>query len=137
QARGRGVRRLQQDLRRACAQDGVPAHGHRAQGAATVPRPYGGADSRHAGALMRGPIFLRSDFMKQSTSPHVAIIMDGNGRWATRRALPRAAGHRAGAVAVRRIVEAAPRLGIGELTLFAFSSDNWRRPPAEVGALMR
>jgi len=86
---------------------------------------------------MRGPIFLRSDFMKQSTSPHVAIIMDGNGRWATRRALPRAAGHRAGAVAVRRIVEAAPRLGIGELTLFAFSSDNWRRPPAEVGALMR
>ena len=73
----------------------------------------------------------------QSTSLHVAIIMDGNGRWATRRGLPRAAGHRAGARAVRRIVEAAPGLGIGQLTLFAFSADNWKRPPDEVAALMR
>jgi undecaprenyl diphosphate synthase len=62
--------------------------------------------------------------------------MDGNGRWATRRGLPRTAGHRAGADAVRRVVEAAPELGVGTLTLFAFSSDNWRRPRAEVGALM-
>jgi undecaprenyl diphosphate synthase len=67
---------------------------------------------------------------------HVAIIMDGNGRWATRRGLPRAAGHRAGVEAVRRIVEAAPERGISKLTLFAFSSDNWRRPAEEVGALM-
>jgi undecaprenyl diphosphate synthase len=67
---------------------------------------------------------------------HVAIIMDGNGRWATRRGLPRSAGHRAGVTTVRRVVEAAPDLGVGTLTLYAFSSDNWRRPPAEVGALM-
>jgi undecaprenyl diphosphate synthase len=67
---------------------------------------------------------------------HVAIIMDGNGRWATRRGLPRTAGHRAGVETVRRIVEAAPDLGITTLTLFAFSSDNWRRPDDEVGALM-
>ncbi len=75
--------------------------------------------------------------MTQSTSFHVAIIMDGNGRWATRRGLPRAAGHRAGVAAVRRIVRAAPDLGITALTLYAFSSDNWSRPPAEVTALMR
>jgi undecaprenyl diphosphate synthase len=63
--------------------------------------------------------------------------MDGNGRWATRRGLPRVAGHRAGAEAVRRSVEAAPGLGIAALTLYAFSSDNWKRPPGEVSALMR
>jgi undecaprenyl diphosphate synthase len=68
---------------------------------------------------------------------HVAIIMDGNGRWATERGLPRTAGHRAGADAVRRVVEAAPEAGVGLLTLFAFSSDNWSRPRAEVDALMR
>src|SRR5207245_4613836 len=68
---------------------------------------------------------------------HVAVVMDGNGRWATRRGLPRTAGHRAGAEAVRRVVEAAPPAGIGALTLFAFSADNWRRPPAEVATLMR
>ena len=75
--------------------------------------------------------------MTQSTSFHVAVIMDGNGRWATRRGLPRAAGHRAGVEAVRRIVRAAPDVGITALTLYAFSSDNWSRPPAEVTALMR
>jgi undecaprenyl diphosphate synthase len=75
--------------------------------------------------------------MVQSTSLHVAVVMDGNGRWATRRGLPRAAGHRAGADAVRRVVQAAPRHGIGALTLFAFSADNWKRPPSEVAALMR
>jgi undecaprenyl diphosphate synthase len=68
---------------------------------------------------------------------HVAIIMDGNGRWATRRGLPRTAGHRAGVEAVRRVVESAPDLGVGTLTLFAFSSANWRRPAEEVAALMR
>jgi undecaprenyl diphosphate synthase len=63
---------------------------------------------------------------------HVAIIMDGNGRWANRRGLPRVAGHRAGVTAARRIVEHAADIGIRRLTLYAFSSDNWRRPTAEV-----
>ncbi len=71
-----------------------------------------------------------------SPKPHVAIIMDGNGRWAGQRRLPRRAGHRAGVEAVRRVVEAAPDLGVGTLTLYAFSADNWRRPPREVSALM-
>lgn len=79
---------------------------------------------------------MSSCFPLQSTL-HVAIIMDGNGRWALGRGLPRVAGHRAGAEAVRRVVEAAPDLGIGVLTLFAFSADNWRRPAVEVTALMK
>src|SRR5450432_585135 len=66
---------------------------------------------------------------------HVAIIMDGNGRWATRRALPRVAGHRAGVASVRRVVEHAPNVGIRWLTLYAFSSDNWRRPAEEVESI--
>jgi undecaprenyl diphosphate synthase len=66
---------------------------------------------------------------------HVAIIMDGNGRWAARRGLPRIAGHRAGLAAVRRVLERASDIGIGCLTLYAFSSDNWRRPPAEVNRI--
>jgi undecaprenyl diphosphate synthase len=73
--------------------------------------------------------------MKQS-SLHTAIIMDGSGRWASRRGLPRIEGHRAGADTLRLIVEAAPRLNIGVLTVYAFSSDNWKRPPEEVDALM-
>jgi undecaprenyl diphosphate synthase len=68
---------------------------------------------------------------------HVAVIMDGNGRWARQRTLPRQAGHRAGVKTARLIVEACARRGIGALTLFAFSSENWRRPRREVGALMR
>ena len=68
---------------------------------------------------------------------HVAIIMDGNGRWATARSLPRSAGHTAGVRAARNIVESAVRAGIGTLTLYAFSSDNWSRPRPEVIALMR
>jgi undecaprenyl diphosphate synthase len=68
---------------------------------------------------------------------HVAIIMDGNGRWAKNRGLPRVMGHRAGAKAVRRIVEEAARRGIRILTLFAFSSENWKRPKLEVTALMQ
>ena len=68
---------------------------------------------------------------------HIAIIMDGNGRWAAHRSLPRVAGHRAGAAAVRRTVEAAARMGIGYLTLYAFSTENWKRPRLEIEALMR
>jgi undecaprenyl diphosphate synthase len=67
---------------------------------------------------------------------HVGIIMDGNGRWATRRGLSRLRGHEAGVEAIRRVVEAAPGQGVGTLTLYAFSSDNWRRPKAEVTGLM-
>ena len=67
---------------------------------------------------------------------HVAIIMDGNGRWARSRGMPRAAGHRTSLKVVRRIVEECAARGVGYLTLFAFSSENWRRPPDEVGMLM-
>lgn len=67
---------------------------------------------------------------------HVAIIMDGNGRWATARNLPRIAGHREGIESVRDIVKASAELGIGYLTLYAFSTENWKRPEAEVSALM-
>ncbi len=68
---------------------------------------------------------------------HVAIIMDGNRRWARARGLPTVAGHREGARAVRRAVEGCVRLGVRYLTLFAFSSENWRRPLSEIGELMR
>ena len=68
---------------------------------------------------------------------HVAIIMDGNGRWANARGRPRTAGHIAGARVVRKIVESAPDCGIGMLTLYAFSADNWARPSREVALLMR
>ncbi len=71
------------------------------------------------------------------TGPHLAIIMDGNGRWATTHGLSRPAGHEAGLRTARDIVEAAVRQGVGTLTLYAFSSDNWKRPPREVTALMR
>ncbi len=67
---------------------------------------------------------------------HVAIIMDGNGRWAKRRGLPRVAGHRRGADSVRMAIEAASEHGIRHLTLFGFSSENWRRPAGEIGELM-
>jgi undecaprenyl diphosphate synthase len=68
---------------------------------------------------------------------HIAIIMDGNGRWATQRGLPRTAGHVEGAKAVRATVENAARAGIDTLTLYAFSAANWTRPPAEIAALMK
>lgn len=67
---------------------------------------------------------------------HIAIVMDGNGRWASLRHRPRSFGHRAGQKAVRSMIECCLRRGIGALTLFAFSSENWQRPKAEVGALM-
>jgi undecaprenyl diphosphate synthase len=68
---------------------------------------------------------------------HVAIIMDGNGRWAESRGLPRLAGHRRGADRVREVVESCPDLGVRYLTLFAFSTENWKRPVQEVQGLMR
>ncbi len=67
---------------------------------------------------------------------HVAIIMDGNGRWAARRGWPRIKGHKAGVMAVERILEAASEAGIRHLSLYAFSTENWKRPPLEVAALM-
>ena len=85
---------------------------------------------------------MTTDFAVQSTFPytaaplHVAIVPDGNGRWAVARGLPRSAGHRAGLGAVRRAVAAAPALGIGTLTIDALSSDNWRRPRAEVLSIL-
>ena len=79
---------------------------------------------------------MQSDVTSRSEKLHVGIIMDGNGRWATRRGLSRARGHEAGVEAIRRVVEAAPDQGVGTLTLYAFSTDNWRRPKAEVAALM-
>src|SRR5437879_4746048 len=68
---------------------------------------------------------------------HIAIIMDGNGRWARKRGLPRVAGHRAGINAVREVVEGSAELGIPVLTLYAFSVENWKRPHAEVATLMQ
>jgi undecaprenyl diphosphate synthase len=68
---------------------------------------------------------------------HIAIIMDGNGRWARKRGMPRVAGHRAGITAVREVVEGSAELGIGVLTLYAFSVENWKRPRAEVSTLMQ
>ncbi|MDP9878091.1 undecaprenyl diphosphate synthase [Variovorax boronicumulans] len=75
----------------------------------------------------------------QTTTPphHVAIVMDGNGRWATKRFLPRVAGHKQGVESLRRCVKACADRGVGVLTVFAFSSENWNRPPEEVSGLMQ
>src|ERR1700687_1640888 len=96
------------------------------------------------GAPLERKGFLPSHSMSKSTlrvSPltklHVAILLDGNGRWAAARGLPRSEGHRAGVAAVRRAVRAAPSLGIGTLTLYAFSANNWQRPASEVASLLR
>jgi undecaprenyl diphosphate synthase len=85
---------------------------------------------------MQSTLAPKLDIEADATRLHVGIIMDGNGRWATRRQLTRLHGHRAGVEAIRRVVEAAPHQNVGTLTLYAFSSDNWRRPKAEVTALM-
>lgn len=77
-----------------------------------------------------------TELVKQSIPKHVAIIMDGNGRWAQAQGKPRVVGHKAGVKTVRRAVSTARELGIGSLTLFAFSSENWRRPDKEVSLLM-
>jgi len=83
--------------------------------------------------MSTAPLTLSEDAQAPT---HVAIIMDGNGRWANARGKPRSAGHRAGAEAVRRTVEAAAEMGVKYLTLFSFSSENWRRPATEVADLM-
>lgn len=74
--------------------------------------------------------------IQNSTPAHIAIIMDGNGRWAAARNLPRSAGHKEGAQAVRRVIEAAPKLGVKFITLYAFSTENWSRPKEEIDTLM-
>jgi undecaprenyl diphosphate synthase len=79
---------------------------------------------------------VRNESGDETAPVHVAIIMDGNGRWAKSRGLPRAMGHKRGAEAVRRTVEAAGTLGVSYLTLFGFSSENWNRPKQEIGDLM-
>jgi undecaprenyl diphosphate synthase len=77
------------------------------------------------------------DFLLEEQRPrYVAVIMDGNGRWAARRHLPAIAGHREGAKALKRTIQAARKLGIRELTVYAFSTENWNRPRSEVNALM-
>lgn len=73
--------------------------------------------------------------MSRAIPRHIAIIMDGNGRWAARRGLPRIAGHRAGVAAAEKVIEAAAELGVRMLTLYTFSTENWKRPVDEVGAL--
>jgi undecaprenyl diphosphate synthase len=78
-----------------------------------------------------------SHFSPSQLPRHVAIIMDGNGRWAQRRGLPRVEGHRRGAVAVREVVRAAREIGLPAITLYAFSAQNWARPPEEVATLMQ
>ncbi len=85
---------------------------------------------------MQSTLAPKLDIEPDAARLHVGIIMDGNGRWATRRQLTRLHGHRAGVEAIRRVVEAAPHQDVGTLTLYAFSSDNWRRPKAEVTGLM-
>jgi len=81
---------------------------------------------------------LKNAILKKGNLPvHIAIIMDGNGRWAKRRGLPRIAGHKAGVKAVKRVVEVAGELGISVLTLYTFSHENWKRPRQEVSAIMK
>jgi undecaprenyl diphosphate synthase len=82
------------------------------------------------------PLRTVAQFPQQPSKLHVAILLDGNCRWAAARGLPRSEGHRAGVAAVRRIVHAAPGLGIGTLTLYAISSNNWERPAVEVSSLL-
>ena len=90
-----------------------------------------------ADAVAADEAALLETIRQQPLPQHVAVIMDGNGRWAGLRGLPRVAGHREGVRAARETVRTAGRLGIGYLTLYAFSSENWTRPPAEVSFLMR
>jgi undecaprenyl diphosphate synthase len=90
-----------------------------------------------AGAVAVDEAVLLEAIRQQPLPQHVAVIMDGNGRWAGQRGLPRVAGHREGVRAARDIVRAAARVGMGYLTLYAFSSENWTRPAAEVSFLMR
>jgi undecaprenyl diphosphate synthase len=111
--------------------DGELRAGERSTGRLQAAEP---SASRHPACASRANEL--GDGACTASKLHVGIIMDGNGRWATSRGLSRLRGHEAGVKAIRRIVHAAPGQGVGTLTLYAFSSDNWRRPPAEVAALM-
>ena len=79
---------------------------------------------------------LKSQIIPGNIPRHIAIIMDGNGRWAKQKGMPRVVGHHSGVKSVREVTEAAAEIGVGYLTLYAFSTENWNRPPAEVTALM-
>ncbi len=79
---------------------------------------------------------LKSQIIPDKVPKHIAIIMDGNGRWAKQKGMPRVLGHRSGVKSVREVTEAAAQIGVKYLTLYAFSTENWNRPPAEVTALM-
>ncbi len=79
---------------------------------------------------------LQSQIALENVPKHIAIIMDGNGRWAKQKGMPRVLGHRSGVKSVREVTEAAAQIGVQYLTLYAFSTENWNRPPAEVTALM-
>jgi undecaprenyl diphosphate synthase len=92
------------------------------------------SDAARSSAKAQAPLPQSGDSFE--VPRHVAIIMDGNGRWAAERGLPRVAGHRRGVEALRRTVRAATELGISVLTIFSFSSENWSRPPSEIGDLM-
>lgn len=94
---------------------------------------------RHNAPATTCPVTISADHMQdhQDTPRHIAIIMDGNGRWANARGLPRVEGHRAGSESVREAVETCCELGIECLTLYAFSSENWKRPKTEITALMK
>jgi len=94
------------------------------------------ANSRYPRELNKDTLPFSDDLPRLHLPRHVAIVMDGNGRWALRRKLPRTAGHRAGIKSARAVVEESVRQGIQALTLFAFSSENWRRPKSEVDLLM-
>ncbi len=79
---------------------------------------------------------LKSQIIPGNIPKHIAIIMDGNGRWAKQKGMPRVVGHHSGVKSVREVTEAAAEIGVGYLTLYAFSTENWNRPPSEVTALM-
>ena len=108
--------------------------------------PYKSDKGEKAGALvMNDRLFnqinpwaeANATAVKVNTPAHVAIIMDGNGRWAKKRGLPRVAGHREGMKAITKVVEKAHELGVKYLTLYAFSTENWKRPKSEVNFLMQ
>lgn len=88
-----------------------------------------------ASVVSPSPILEGSAFTSREVALHVAIIMDGNGRWAKKRHMPRVFGHQAGVESLRKIVEAAPNMGVGTLSVYAFSTENWRRPPEEIEGL--
>jgi undecaprenyl diphosphate synthase len=105
---------------------GAPAH-------ASQPNPIGEPSASHGTGTQPS---MPAGLQKERLPRHIAVIMDGNGRWALGRGLPRVMGHRQGAESVRRIVTECARLGVEALTLYSFSSENWKRPAEEIDALM-